>query len=428
MAEGPLAGVRVLEFTQIIAGPFGCQFLADFGADVLKVEPIAGEPWRLASQFMPLESKTYQALNRGKRSISVDLADPRVQAAMHRIVATVDVVVINYRPDVPARLAIDYETLSAIKPDLIYVDSTAFGRRGPWALKPGYDIVAQGVSGLTAGGARFDERGTPLLPTMGVPVADVTTGYAIAMGTCAALFHRAMTGQGQLVETSLLANALITQSGQFMSLPPADVALRTPFLEALKRGHDTGTSYAELAQLRRTMMQGRQSGNIYYRNYNTADGAIAIGNLSASLRGKMRAALGIDYDPRDDDPEWNPRAPESVAFGAQLVEQVEEQIRAKSTAYWIEHLEAAGVPVGPILFPEELIDHPQVVQNGYRVDLEHDLAGPQTMAAPPFQMSATPPTPQDAAPPLGRDTDAILAEAGLAGEEIAALRADGAIR
>ncbi len=428
MATGPLDGVRVLEFTQIIAGPFGCQFLADFGAEVLKVEPIEGEPWRLAAQFIPLESKTYQGLNRGKRSISANLADERVQAAMHKLVETVDVVVINYRPDVPARLNVDYETLSAIKPDLIYVDSTAFGREGPWAMKPGYDIVAQGVSGLTAGGARFDERGVPMLPSIGVPVADVTTGYAIAMGTCAALFHRAMTGEGQLVQTSLLANSLMTQSGSFMSLPPADVMLRTPFLEALGKGHEDGTSYADMANLRRSMTQGRQTGNIYYRNYNTSDGAIAIGNLSASLRQKMRESLGIDHDPRDHDPEWDPQAPESIEFGAQLVERVETMILGNTTAHWVSQFEAAGVPVGPILFPEELIDHPQVIANEYRVELEHDLTGPQTMAASPFKMSKSPPTPQGAAPPLGRDTDAILGEAGLTSEEIAVLRADGAIR
>jgi len=267
-----------------------------------------------------------------------------------------------------------------------------------------------------------------MLPSIGVPVADVTTGYAIAMGACAALFHRAMTGEGQLVQTSLLANSLMTQSGQFMSLPPADVMLRTPFLEALEKGQEEGTSYADMANLRRGMMQGRQSGNIYYRNYNTSDGAIAIGNLSISLRQKMRDSLGIDYDPRDHDPEYDPQAPESVKFGQELIERVEAMIAGDTTEHWVAHFEAAGVPVGPILFPEELSEHPQVIANEYRVELDHDLSGPQTMAAPPFKMSKTPPTPQGAAPPLGRDTDAILAEAGLTSEEVAALRADGAIR
>jgi formyl-CoA transferase len=414
MASGPLVGVRILEFTQIIAGPFGCQFLADLGAEVIKVEPPQGEPWRLAAQFVPLESKTYQALNRGKRSLAIDLADERAQAVIHALVPTVDAVVINYRPDVPARLNVDYETLSAIKPDLVYVDSTAFGREGPWANKPGYDIVAQGVSGLTAGGARFDDRGVPMLPSIGVPVADVTTGYAIAMGTIAALFHHRATGEGQLVQTSLLANSLQAQSGGFMSLPAADVMMRIPFLQELEAGHAEGKSYTEMANRRRAMQQGRQTGNIYYRNYLTSDGAIAIGNLSASLRGKMRDALGIEGDPRDDDPAWDPQSAESIAFGEALVERVEAMIADDTTEHWVNHLEAAGVPVGEIVFVEELIDH--------------QVTGPQTMAASPFKMSKTPPEPQGAAPPLGRDTDAILEEAGLSSDAIATLRADGVVR
>ena len=428
MPSGPLVGVRILEFTQIIAGPFACQFLADLGAEVIKVEPTEGEPWRLSAQFIPLESKSYQALNRGKRSLAIDLADERAQAAIHALVPSVDAVVINYRPDVPARLRVDYETLSAIKPDLVYVDSTAFGRNGPWANKPGYDIVAQGVSGLTAGGARFDERGMPMLPSIGVPVADITTGYAIAMGTIAALFHHQATGEGQMVQTSLLANALQAQSGGFMSLPAADVNLRTPFLEALERGREEGKSYTEMSNLRRTMQQGRQAGNIYYRNYLTSDGAIAIGNLSIALRQKMRDALDIEYDPRDHDPEWDPRAEESVKFGEELIERVERIIAGDTTEHWVSHFETAGVPVGEIVFVEELAEHPQVIENEYRVDLEHDLTGPQTMAAPPFKMSKTPPEAQGAAPPLGRDTDAVLGEAGLTAEAIEALRADGVVR
>ena len=141
MASGPLDGIRVLEFTQIIAGPFGCMMLADIGAEVIKVEPPGGEPWRLFNQFMPAESKTFQGLNRGKRSLVLKLDDPRAQRIVHDLIPSVDVVVINYRPDVAARLGIDYETLSQLRPDLIYIDNTAFGCKGPWAHRPGYDIV-----------------------------------------------------------------------------------------------------------------------------------------------------------------------------------------------------------------------------------------------------------------------------------------------
>jgi crotonobetainyl-CoA:carnitine CoA-transferase CaiB-like acyl-CoA transferase len=179
-----------------------------------------------------------------------------------------------------------------------------------------------------------------------------------------------------------------------------------------------------MANLRRTMQQGRQAGNIYHRNYLTSDVAIAIGNLSVSLRQKIRDALGIECDPRDHDPEWDPRAPESVQFGHELVERVEAMIADDTTEHWVDHFETAGVPVGEIVFEEELAEHPQVIANEYRVDLEHDLTGPHTMAAPPFKMSKTPPVPQGEAPPLGRDSDAILGETGLSRGAIEALRAN----
>jgi len=427
MATGPLDGVRILEFTQIIAGPLGGMLLADQGAELIKVEPVGGEPWRVFAQFMPLESKTYQSLNRGKKSLAIDLTKPEATEAIHRLVKDVDVVISNYRPDVPGRLGIDYETLRAIKPDLVYVDSTAFGRKGPWAMKPGYDIVAQGASGFTSAGGRFDENGIPMLPG-GTATADFSTGYAIAWGTCAALFHRSQTGEGQLVETSLLANALVFLGGSFMSLPPADELVRTAFLKDLKESRERGDTYREIVERRQQRIAAGQVGNIYYRNFLTEDGAIAVGNLSASLRQKMRDVLGIAYDPRDHDPEWNPRDPETMKFGSELVAKIEAMIVDNTSAYWVEKLEAAGVPVSELYFTEELDEHPQIIENEYVVHLDHDLSGPQSMVAPPHKMSESPPTPQGASPPLGRDTDAILASAGYSEDEIAALRAADVVR
>ena len=151
------------------------------GADVITIEPLEGEPWRLTAQFMPGESKAYHVLNRGKRSLALDLGHPSAAETVKRLVATIDIVVINYRPDIAKRLGIDYETLREVKPDLIYLDSTAFGRHGPWTNKPGYDIVAQAVAGVLSSAARFDEHGTPVPLMGGLPILDLTTGYAIGM-------------------------------------------------------------------------------------------------------------------------------------------------------------------------------------------------------------------------------------------------------
>ena len=424
-ASGPLVGIKVLEFTQIIAGPAGCQHLADLGADVIKVEPPDGEPWRLSQQFIPLESKTYQSLNRGKRSFAIDLGKPEAQVAIHRLVPTVDVVVINYRPDVAKRLHIDYETLSALKPDLVYLDSTAFGRKGPWAQSPGYDIVVQGASGMTAAVGKVDENGTPLV---GPAVADYTTGYAIALGVVSGLFHRARTGEGQLIETSLLANALTVQGTSFMSLPVADALSRGAFLDELQQARENGRSYADVITRRRLIQQAASPGNIYYRNYLTADGAISVGNLSASLRQKLRNALGIEYDARDMDSEYNARDPKYIEPANEMLAKVEEMIRSKPSQHWLELFEKHGVPSGPLQFVEELDVHPQIVENEYVVELEHELAGPQKMAAPPIKMSKSPPKAQGASPVLGKHTDEVLSAVGYSAEEIAGLREAGVIR
>lgn len=422
MATGPLDGVRILEFTQIIAGPLGCQLLADLGAEVVKVEPPEGEPWRLYAQFVPTESKTFIALNRGKKSLAIDLGHPRAQEAIHRLMPQVDVVVINYRPDVAKRLRIDYDSLAAIRPDVIYLDNTAFGRAGEWANRPGYDIVVQAVSGLMSQVGKVDAKGTPLVPP---PTADTTTAYSIAAGVLAALFYRERTGKGQRVETSLLINALTTQMSGFADVPAADAAVRDEFMHSLASARETGLPYAEFLQQRDEILRRSMGGNIYYRCFLTRDGAIAIGALSAGLREKVRQALGVEHN--RDEPGYNPLDPEQMRTDAELVARVEAMMAAETSAYWEERLTRGGVPVGPVLFMQELIDHPQVTANGYVVELEHEIAGPMRMQAPPWKMSVSPPTPQGASPTLGRHTDEVLGLAGYDASEIASLREDGAI-
>jgi CoA:oxalate CoA-transferase len=423
MAAGPLNGVRVLEFSQIIAGPLGCQLLSDLGAEVIKVEPTDGEAWRHAAPFMPAESKWFHILNRGKKSLAIDLGVAAAQEVIHRLVREVDVVVINYRPDVADRLRIDYETLSAIKPELIYVDNTAFGRLGEMANRPGYDIVIQALSGMIATVGKVDQRGIPIVPP---PFADTTTGYSIATAVCAALFSRAMTGQGQKIETSLLINALTINMLNFASLPAGDAEQRARFEASLAEARAAGTSYADFLAQQDVAVRAAQPGNVYYRCFLTTDGAIAIGALSAELRKKVRAVLAIEHN--RDEPGYDPYDPKQVEVDQQIVALVEDMIREKSSGYWERVFESGGVPVSRVNFPQELLSHPQVEANDYVIELDHDLSGPERLAAPPWKMSGTPVQAQGASPPLGRDTNAVLALAGYSEAEIAGLRNDGVVR
>jgi crotonobetainyl-CoA:carnitine CoA-transferase CaiB-like acyl-CoA transferase len=424
MASGPLDGIRILEFTQIIAGPFGCMMLADQGAEVIKVEPPNGEPWRLFSQFMPGESKTFQELNRGKKSLVLDLGDPKAQEAIHKLIPTVDVVVINYRPDVATKLRIDYPTLSAIRPDLIYVDNTAFGRKGPWAQRPGYDIVVQAASGLMVGEGKFAEDGRPDWITS-TAIADYGTGLAIAWAVTSALYHRERTGEGQSIETTLLATALAFQGAAVMEHPLADAGVRAPARDRRRQLQAGGATYKEMVEARNPMRA--VGGNIYYRTYLTKDGAVAIGALSPTLWEKVRNALETDFLGMSD-PEFAPFDPAWQAKARAKVAEVEAHVRSRTTDEWMATFDAAGVPAAPVKFPEDMFEEPQVLANDMMVDLEHDLSGPQTMVAPILKMSKTKMEAQGAAPPLGRDTERYLKEAGFGDDVIADMRSRGVIQ
>ena len=276
---------------------------------------------------------------------------------MHKLVPDIDVVVINYRPDVAARLRSRLRHACVrIRPDLIYVDNTAFGRQGPWAQRPGYDIVAQAVTGLMALDGKLDDNGTAPAPVSS-PVADYGTGIVIALGVCAALFHRQQTGKGQMVETTLLNTALAMQGSSVMQLPLAD-ELPAAKMARINELRAEGAPYAELQDVYKD--RGAQGAlNIYYRCYETRDGAVAIGALSASLWAKVRDALETDFLGFAD-PNLDATDPEQLARAAASVREVEAHVRSQTTEYWLERFEAHGVPSGPIQFPEELANDPQI--------------------------------------------------------------------
>ena len=421
---GALDGIRILEFSEIIAAPFAGMLLSDLGADVIKVEPPTGEAWRISAQFMPGESRQFISLNRGKRGLSVNLKEPEGREVIYKIVPDMDVVIINYRPDTPGNLGIDYETLSAINPRLVYIENTAFGRKGPSSHRPGYDLVVQAMTGLMAADGKTSETGVP--QAINPAVADFATGITIAWGVCAGLFARERTGKGQKIESILMATALAMQTGSFMELDAIDAAFKGEFAERVRQAREAGASWDELQKIRREMRPLFGAFNAYYRCYITRDSVIAVGCLSEALRRKAAAAMGIS-DPRFDDPNMPAQGPEARAIVGKVVQEAEARMREKTTDEWLSIFDAAGVPAGPFKSVEELRDDPQVVANDLMVDLEHSLVGHLRMVGPILTMSETPTAVQSASPALGEHNEEILAGLGYAADQVADLRARGII-
>lgn len=423
MASGPLAGVKVLEFTQIIAGPFCGMHLADMGADVTKFEPLAGEPWRLSVELVPKESRTFASLNRGKRGVAMDMSRPEAQKVIHELVKGADVVVINYRPGVAEQLGIDYATLSAINPNIIYCENTAFGRQGPLSRRGGYDIVVQALTGLMAGEAKLEGD----VPTYVYPaIADYATGIQMANSICAALYYRERTGKGQRIDCTLMGTAIAMQTSQFTFFDYFDQGIIPPMIEELKQARAEMKSFTEQVAVQKKYRPAAP-GNIYYRVYQTKDGFIAVGALSMALRLKVLAATGLK-DPRfkpDGSFEVNPEG--WAERGPVLVKEAEALFRSRTTEEWGAAFEKHGVPAGPLYFIEELFDHPQTLANGLQVEMEHPLLGPMKLVGPAFQMSESPLEAQFPSPMLGEHTDEVLSEAGLDAGQIEQLRTAGVI-
>lgn len=398
-----LEGIRVLEFSEMIAAPFAGMHLGDLGAEVIKVEPPEGDPWRHSLEFAPNESRTFLSLNRNKRGLSLDLKRPEAQEVVHRLVPRMDVVIVNYRPDVPKRLGIDYQTLSALNPRLIYVQNTAMGTRGEHSHRPGYDLIAQAITGLMLTGGRVDFDGVPMPLTPAV--GDYGTGLVITYAVCAALFVRERTGAGQKVDTTLLGTSLALQTSTFMrteiaSPPPTEASASSTSPEA-------------------------RALNAYYRVYRTKDTMIAVACLTPTLRRKMATALGV-ADVRHER-KIARDSQEGREVAVRFTEEATARFLEKTTDEWLDLLDAAGVPAGPVRTVAELLDDPQVLANDLVVHYHHPVAGAVSMVGPLIQMDKTPTGVRRPPPTLGQHNEEVLGELGYSPAEIEKLREVGAV-
>lgn len=418
--SGPLDGVKVVEFSEIIAAPMAGMLLADLGAEVIKVEPPWGDPWRFVQSFLPSESRQFMAYNRGKRSLPLDLTRPHAKEILRSLILDTDVVLVNYRPDVVVRLGVDYASLAEVNPGIVYCDLTAYGREGPDSQRPGYDLVLQAMSGMIAAEGKL-QQGVPQ-HIWSSPLIDTTSGFCMAWSVCAALFARERTGRGQRIETTLLGSALALLAMRFLQVDSLDIKHRSDLLTELTAMAEGSATYDVINETYQASHQPAP-GNIYYRVYMAKDGALAVGCLSDPLRLRLLEALGLS-DIRFD-PGYDPNSQESLAFGQRLVAEAELMFRQKTVAEWLALLEARGIPVGPVRFVEDLTNDPQVQANGLAVQVEHLEAGKVTMVGPLAQFSDAGVAPTRASPALGQHTGEILEELGYSSDDIARLGEEG---
>lgn len=405
---GPLAGIRVIDFTEYIAGPYCTMMLADMGADVVKVERPEGDSWRHTAPVAPYEGRGYLGVNRGKRSIALAMERPEAREIIDRLIVRADVAVLNYRPGVAERLGLDYATLSAKNPGLIHCENTAFGKTGPYRDRAGFDILSQAATGLILYENKLDHGLPTYISTLAI--ADLTTGMFMAFAIVCALHARAATGRGQQIDTSLFASGLAAQYRPLLSVENFDVPVRQGFLQELTEARRQGLSYEETARIRAQYIPARGRNN-YYRIYETADALIAVACLNNRQRRSLRDAIGAD-DPTVEGPTYDWFSEEVRKVHHDTRASFEEAFRSKTTEEWIAVLDAADVPCGPVNFPEELFDHPHVLANGLIQTFEHPVVGPLRMPACPVRMSDSDTGAESPPPALGAHGPEILRELG----------------
>ncbi len=413
-----LAGIRVLDLTEYVAGPFAGQMLADMGADVIKLEPPQGDQWRLSNMVAADESRGFLSVNRGKRSIVVDLKAEKGREIARKLALQADVLLSSYRPGVAERLGMDYATLSALNPGLIYCHNTAFGSVGPYAGKAGFDLVAQAMTGIISFES-FGKAGKPQGITAAA-ITDFCSGVFMAYAAACALVQRNLTGRGQEVETSLFASGIALQYRPLLSIDMFDKPPRDELLERLRAASAAGRSREE------AMAEGyARNGapaiatNPYYNIYRTKDSHMVIACLNNRLRRASARLLGVD-DARVEVDEWD-----STMLGtegeAKLNAQIEAVFMTRPTDEWCALFDAKGIPCGPVRIGEELYDDPHVQAQNLIPALEHPILGTLRMAGSPIKMSAAETGAKVPSPMLGQHTREVLSELGYNEAQIEAL-------
>ena len=386
----PLEGIRVIDLSQIGAGPYGASMLGDLGADIVKVEPLTGESFRyIDNLFGTGDSAYFYGVNRSKRALALNLRHERGLDVLLRLVRSADVLIVGFRPDAVQRLGLTYERMSAENDQLVYCSITAFGESGPRAHQPGMDILGQALGGVM--GLTGEVGGEPV--KVGVPIADFTVSFLLGFGVCAALRARELNGHGQKISINLLDGQIATLAN-----------LLTHYDRTKEPVRPQGGGHPQLAP---------------YQPFRGSDGALFI---LACLNDRFwkRLTEAISHPELTDDPLFVTN-PARVANHAELEARLQEVFQAQPAAYWLEQLDKHGVPCGPINRLEDVFDDPQVVHNESIIRLEHPVHGPYPVPNLPIRFHGTPARPRGYAPRLGEHSREVLESFGFDRAEIDSL-------
>jgi crotonobetainyl-CoA:carnitine CoA-transferase CaiB-like acyl-CoA transferase len=405
---GPLSHIKVLDLSRVLAAPWTGQNLADLGAEVIKVErPQKGDdsrafgpPWlKDADGKDTTESAYFLAANRGKKSITVDLSKPAGQDVVRRLAMRCDVLLENYKFGDLARYGLGYDDLQAIHPRLIYCSVTGFGHTGPYRERPGYDFMIQGMGGLMSITGERDALPGGGPQRVGVPIVDIMTGMYATIAVCAALAHREKSGVGQHLDLALLDTQVAFLANQAMNyLASGEVPGRL------------GNAHPNI---------------VPYQTFNTRDGAIILACGNDNLFSRFCEVAGCQHLAQDPLFATNGKRVENRAG---LVPLLAEIFMKRATHEWVEALETAGVPNGPINTIQQVFEEPQVVARGMKIELDHPLAGKVPLVASPMRFSATPLEFRTPPPTLGQHTDEVLRGVlDMSDADIAQLRGAGIV-
>ena len=396
--KGVLTGTRVLDLTQALAGPYCTMLLGDLGADVLKVErPGKGDQSRgWGPPYLKGESAYFLSVNRNKRGLTLNLKSPEAQTIMHKLVSGADVFIVNQPRLVSLqKMGIDYDTLRALNPGLVYCSITGYGMTGPYAGRPGYDVVIQGQAGLMS--ITGETEGGPI--RYPIPIADVTTGIYSALAILAALLARERSGEGQFIDSTLLES---------------QVAWLT----------NVGGSYFATDQ-RPPRLGNAHPSIVPYQPFKARDKYIIVGVGTERLWERFCRALNIQ-DTIMNDPRFATNE-HRLRHRDELISLLEEIIEAQSAAHWLELFREAGIPCGPINFVDETLADPHLRARGVIVELEHPAAGLVRSIANPVRLSQTPVSYRLPPPMLGQHNAEVLIELGYEPSEVEELETRGVI-